>query len=99
MDVTMRDTLRMVLCMEEESIIRDSCVVGEIGSGWCFGEGCEGFLKNRGGPFLHDHGLPVSKQIVGLYIGNHQYWNFDTNNNGHFQKIMLLSTPGEWAEV
>jgi hypothetical protein len=46
MDVTMRDTLRMVLCMEEESIIRDSCVVGEIGSG-CFCKGCEGFLKNR----------------------------------------------------
>ena len=32
--------------MEEESVIRDSCVVGEIGSG-CFGEGCEGFHKNR----------------------------------------------------
>jgi hypothetical protein len=47
MDVMTRDTLRMVLCMEEESIIRDSCVVGEIGSGWCFGKGCEGFLKNR----------------------------------------------------
>jgi hypothetical protein len=45
MDVTMRDTSRMVICMEEESIIRDSCVFGEIGSG-CFHEGCEGFLKN-----------------------------------------------------
>jgi hypothetical protein len=46
MDVTMRDTSRMVLCMEEESFIRDSCVFGEIESG-CFREGCEGFLKNR----------------------------------------------------
>jgi hypothetical protein len=45
--------------MEEESIIRDSCVVGEIGSG-CFREGCEGFLKNRNevAPLLRDHGLP-----------------------------------------
>jgi hypothetical protein len=46
MDVTMRDTSMMVLCLEEESIIRDSCVFGEIGSG-CFRKGCEGFLKNR----------------------------------------------------
>jgi hypothetical protein len=47
-----RDTSRMVLHMEEESIIRDSCVVGEIGSR-CFCKGCKGFLKNRNEVHFH----------------------------------------------
>jgi hypothetical protein len=45
-NVMTRDTLKMVLHMEEESIIGDSCVVGEIRSR-CFCKGCKGFFKNR----------------------------------------------------